>query len=269
MTSGRHRSIRQALEEILSCVICKGRLHDPKLLDCQHSCCLQCLDKWHQVSNGDQNAITCHQCRKMTRLSTEGIVGLPGDFNKNILLDILDTAVDAGSFGSSRSYCTVCDITGKKGMGAKTPAAAFCTNCRDHLCAPCLDEHNEHPLLEEHAVVVTPHGSHLSVLMCREHRNKNLDFFCHNCSKLICSICIRTEHRDHLAEGADDVSESRKRDILEHKRVINGRLLSLKSNCRAFNIDRRASAKHRVASFVTHRKSSFDMVRKVSCTFYI
>ena len=283
-TSVRQRCIRQALEDILLCRVCQGRLTNPRLLVCGHSACVRCLTQWYRdyalllkqdgghtedsdVTEDGRDVISCPTCRKLTFLPPggHGVNLLPADFNKNILLDILDSAADGGSLGSNRSYCTVCDITGRRGVGAKTPATAFCQNCRDHLCAPCLEEHNSLPLLVDHTVVVTPHGSHLSVLMCREHRNKSLDFFCHNCSKLICGICLRTSHRDHLAEGADDVSENRKRDIAELRRALAARHVTLRANGRAFNIDRRASAKRRVATFVAHKSNSFDKVGQIEC----
>ena len=244
--------------------MCMERLKNPKLLQCQHSACADCLIQWNLVSEGanyGSQYLSCPSCRKLTALPPDGVNDLPGDFNKNILLDILDTAETSGGMPSCiRTYCTVCDITG---VGAKTPAIAFCTNCQDHLCSPCLEEHNSLPLLAEHTVVFTPHGSHLSVLMCRQHRNKSLDFFCHTCSKLICTICIRTAHRDHIAEESVVVSEACKRDIAQQKRALEAKLVALKASSRAYSIDRRASPARRVATYKTFTKNSFDTVRHV------
>ncbi len=49
-------------DDLLQCPICLDILHDPKVLDCQHTFCANCL-KAHLVStshtSGTQNVLDC------------------------------------------------------------------------------------------------------------------------------------------------------------------------------------------------------------------
>ena len=50
------------LDDILQCPICLEILHDPKVLDCQHTFCSNCLKVYHASSSRrseSSNSVTC------------------------------------------------------------------------------------------------------------------------------------------------------------------------------------------------------------------
>ncbi|CAF0959579.1 unnamed protein product [Rotaria sordida] len=79
------------IDDLLQCPICLEIFHDPKVLDCQHTFCANCL-KVHLASPSSSilrtsNAIDCPICRRRSNLINNSIDSLPGNY---IVRDIIE-----------------------------------------------------------------------------------------------------------------------------------------------------------------------------------
>jgi len=70
------------LEEQLKCSICLDIYTDPKLLQCFHIYCQQCLVPL-DLSQQGQLGLTCPACRKVTPIPATGVAGLQSAFHIN------------------------------------------------------------------------------------------------------------------------------------------------------------------------------------------
>ncbi|XP_038062381.1 E3 ubiquitin-protein ligase TRIM62-like [Patiria miniata] len=65
----------------LECDICADRYKQPKILDCQHSFCKDCLEQYYTSRHGGQPKIPCPLCRRETVLPKRRIQGLKTNFH--------------------------------------------------------------------------------------------------------------------------------------------------------------------------------------------
>ena len=77
----KFRTSTEILEDFLRCMVCFEPFKAPKVLQCQHTFCEECLSSWNGKGGGGQKGISCPTCRKRTPLPNENnIAGLPSDF---------------------------------------------------------------------------------------------------------------------------------------------------------------------------------------------
>lgn len=81
------------IDDLLQCPICLEIFYDPKVLDCQHTFCSNCL-KVHLSSSSlsglirsPVSAVDCPICRRRTNLLNNSIDSLPGNY---IVRDIIE-----------------------------------------------------------------------------------------------------------------------------------------------------------------------------------
>ena len=79
------------LEEQLNCSICLDTFTDPKLLQCFHVYCQQCLVPLGVRDQQGQLSLTCPTCRQVTPIPPSGVSGLQSAFHINHLLEIQDS----------------------------------------------------------------------------------------------------------------------------------------------------------------------------------
>ena len=79
------------LEEQLNCSICLDTFTDPKLLQCFHVYCQQCLVPLRARDQQGQLSLTCPTCRQVTPIPPSGVAGLQSAFHINHLLEIQDS----------------------------------------------------------------------------------------------------------------------------------------------------------------------------------
>ena len=83
------------LEEELNCAICLDTYTDPKLLQCFHVVCRQCLVKLVVRNQQGQLILTCPTCRQATPIPANGVAGLQTAFHINHLLEIRESLKEA------------------------------------------------------------------------------------------------------------------------------------------------------------------------------
>ena len=81
----------KTLEEQLNCSICLDTFTDPKLLQCFHVYCQQCLVPLGVRDQQGQLSLTCPACRQVTPIPPSGVAGLRSAFHINNLLEIQDS----------------------------------------------------------------------------------------------------------------------------------------------------------------------------------
>ena len=85
--------VLKKLEEQLNCSICLDTYTDPKLLQCFHVYCRQCLVPLGVRDQQGQLSLTCPACRKVTPIPDRGVTGLQSAFHINNLLEIYKDSV--------------------------------------------------------------------------------------------------------------------------------------------------------------------------------
>ena len=84
----------ERVEEQLNCSICLDTYNDPKILQCFHVFCRQCLVPLGVRDQQGQLSLTCPTCRQATPIPARGVAGLQSAFHINNLLEILEDSAN-------------------------------------------------------------------------------------------------------------------------------------------------------------------------------
>ena len=140
------------LEEDLNCSICLDTYTNPKLLQCFHTYCQQCLVPLVDRDQQGQLGLTCPACRQVTPIPLSGVRGLQPAFHINSLLEIQESVkkIPEGQEGqratgdeeaagqdsiSTRSYCF---------EHAEEELKLYCNTCEDLICFECAIQGGKH-----------------------------------------------------------------------------------------------------------------------------
>lgn len=147
MAAGHRRvsTFRAKIQEELICAICLDFLQDPKILNCAHSFCYQCLvgitsSRYSRELARDE--IECPSCRQVTRVPEANVTKLKTNWNLKKLVDIVSeeekkVARDAickrrntrPSIRAGRSpLCTL----------HRRQFEYYCLDCFELLCPKCI-----------------------------------------------------------------------------------------------------------------------------------
>ena len=118
----------EAFKEELSCAICTQELQDPKDLECCHTFCSECLQKWLD-SQCQKTSIPCPVCLKDTDLKDSGVDGLKTSHVIKNLVDQVRSAMVGSMINSP------CKIHGIDGM----TVTINCKTCEQFVCEKCID----------------------------------------------------------------------------------------------------------------------------------
>ncbi|PIK52489.1 hypothetical protein BSL78_10587 [Apostichopus japonicus] len=193
-------------EGALQCSLCLELLKDPKVLDCLHRFCRQCLDELCLKGKAQVGVIVCPCCRQNTNVPAGGAKMLKSDF---LLHDILEKI--QGRAKEVTGQCGSCSNTGE--------LPKFCKTCQCVICLACVTQHEKMKVLQSHVVVSLdsqdvsespPQGETAKVRLgsqkCSVHREETLYYSCTSCAgKIICNTCFNTAHRQHHIKSFEDV----------------------------------------------------------------
>ena len=151
--------VLKKLEEQLNCSICLDTYTDPKLLQCFHVYCQQCLVPLGVRDQQGQLSLTCPACRQVTPIPDRGVAGLKPAFHINHLLEIYKDSVK------------------KLDNPAVTPERAVGGTIVTKVTTPSRN-------MAEY---------------CFEHTEEELKLYCETCGKLVCLQCVIQggKHHDH------------------------------------------------------------------------
>ena len=141
--------VLKQLEEQLNCSICLDTYTDPKLLQCFHVYCRQCLVPLVDRDQQGKLGLTCPICRQVTPVPDRGVAGLQSAFHINRFLEIKESLQrpenpaatleesDVNSVKKAR-YCFVHE---------DKELELYCETCGELICTRCAlngGKHHDH-----------------------------------------------------------------------------------------------------------------------------
>ena len=237
------------LEDQLTCAVCLEAFKYPKLLQCFHVYCKDCLKPLVVQDQQGQLSLCCPTCRQSTLLPPGSTVSdLQPAFHIHHLLEIQEALEKLKE--PQKVQCDKCKLTPR-------PATSYCRDCGEFICAICTTVHREWQTLSEHEVVALEQlesrvkqvdALKKVTLFCSLHNGKELELYCETCEELICHNCTVKKHKEHRYDLVSDTFETHKTEITasmkpieSHLSVVNNSLEELKgranelSNQRASN----------------------------------
>ena len=118
------------LEGQLNCSICLDVFTNPKLLQCSHIFCQQCLARLVRRDQRGQASLTCPTCRQPTLIPANGVNFLSSAVHISQLLDILEEhkAIESAIARKSH-FCLEHD---------KKEVDLYCETCGELVCWKCI-----------------------------------------------------------------------------------------------------------------------------------
>lgn len=186
--------ITDLLFKNVKCYLCLEEFNDPRLLDCYHSFCLDCLNGYLEIF--DEDFIECPLCDKKTERPTDA-----GELKKNIYLQLNETEIGVS--------CSIC--------GEDEFARSHCIECNQDFCRGCIKSHGGITATREHHLMNidkdNPSGTVLRDLYCKIHSEENLNYFCVECQHLICKHCNLTAHKTHTSKHVSEVATTLRKKL--------------------------------------------------------
>ena len=194
---------KSVLMEYLQCTLCMEDMQRSCILQCHHSFCVDCLQKYMAQST-DPQKMTCPICRKVTTLPNGDLTSLPPNFFMDNLKELITKETDGDEdemkvMSSPDRDVAICSLEDCQGE-----AVLYCTICQEYLCQTCNDEHAASRLTKKHKTIRAAEvkgkitSSTKSNHPCGRHPNQMLDMYCKTCDEIICHECFSTEHGDHI-----------------------------------------------------------------------
>ena len=211
------------LEDQLTCAICLDAFKDPKMLQCFHVYCKDCLQRLVVQNQQGQLSLSCPTCRQSTVLpQATGVSGLQSAFHVHHLLEIKDALEKVKQ--PQKVKCDKCKTP--------RPATSYCRDCGEFICATCTTVHSEWDAFAKHEVVpMEQFESKVKqldalkkvTLYCPLHQGKELELYCETCEELICLLCTVNKHcrPEHKYDLVSDTFQKHKAEITTSLEPIN------------------------------------------------
>ena len=179
------------------CGICRKTFDNPRVLDCLHTFCENCIENNLEIEEYDASieySVKCSTCNQLSVLPEDGVKSLPINvFAKNAmdLLIIEDSKENVVK-------CTNCNDD--------EDAMSRCVECTEFLCVVCVTAHRRFRLTKDHRIILldalkydrsTVHRP----VHCPKHDPELFMFYCEVCEELICKECTILMHRGHKYES--------------------------------------------------------------------
>ncbi|XP_038058800.1 tripartite motif-containing protein 10-like [Patiria miniata] len=205
-------------QDHLECSICSCRYKQPKVLDCLHSFCLNCLQELIEWQGPDSTKLTCPLCRRDTKLKGNDVTALPTNFTLGALVEeftMQEQLLDEGQ--GSEIKCQSCDEGNE--------AVSRCMNCDSFLCLECDKGHSRMAALKTHDVntLAQLRSGEISyksklreeVPKCGKHPDQNVSIYCNTCEQLACTTCSVLDHARHSLSGQMEALGKCRQEIAE------------------------------------------------------
>ena len=130
----REEYLQTKLEELLQCSICLDTYTDPKMLQCFHVFCHNCLAGLVR-GNGVHRQITCPTCRQVMVVPPGGVPGLQSAYRVNDIKEIQSTVKALSRDTEERMKCLV---------HQGNELELYCETCRELICFRCAYISSDH-----------------------------------------------------------------------------------------------------------------------------
>ena len=236
------------LKDQLTCAVCLDAFKDPKLLQCFHVYCKDCLQRL-VVGEDDHEGISlrCPTCRQSTPLPPgSNVSDLQPAFHIHNLFEIQKTVEKMRD--PQKLQCDKC----------KTPrqATSYCRDCGEFICDVCNIVHKDWDTFSKHEVVPLEQlESKLKqldslkklTLYCSLHEGKELELYCETCDMLICLHCTIKKHKDHQYDLVGDLFKKYETGITGGLKRIQRRREMVDSTLKQVNEQSQSLSDQRVA----------------------
>ncbi|XP_068155302.1 E3 ubiquitin-protein ligase TRIM33 isoform X1 [Drosophila tropicalis] len=202
---------------LFKCVYCAqllGSNDRPKLLECLHVACSQCVStKFSELDRSLPPLIHCPVCDNASQneyiidnqfLIEQCASGDSGEGNGG-------SPEGQKSSASANIQCSSCSD------GAV--ATSWCVDCSEYICDSCVQAHQRLKITKDHTIKPKDEANNEQLAgtagvdklhMCQLHTQEKLSLFCETCDKLTCRDCQLSDHRDHKYKFAHEIAtESR------------------------------------------------------------
>ena len=204
------------LEDQLTCAICLDAFKDPKLLQCFHIYCKDCLQRLVVTDRQGKLSLCCPTCRQFTVLpDATGVSGLQPALHIHHLFEIRNVLKKVKD--PQKVQCEKCTKTTRT-------ATNFCLDCGKFICGKCTEVHSEWEEISKHEVIsmeqIQSNVKQLVLpkkvtLYCPQHEGMKLDLYCETCGELICLHCTVNKHcrPEHKYDLVGDTFDRHKAEI--------------------------------------------------------
>ncbi|XP_038062457.1 E3 ubiquitin-protein ligase TRIM56-like [Patiria miniata] len=196
----------------LECVICADKYKQPKVLDCMHSFCQTCLEKYYTSRYAGQPKIPCPVCRRETVLPQTRIQGLKTNFHLMGIVEEVSLQEKVACSENTKVICEICD-EGNEAMHR-------CLDCAQNICPNCRKTHLRFAATSNHTVATLEDIRQGKVTVkktpeedeskCHKHKGEVKRFYCETCEELICRDCTVVDHCKPEHHYIDSGKASRK-----------------------------------------------------------
>ena len=212
------------LADQLECSICLQSFTEPKMLQCFHMFCKDCLQP---LVLQDQHGLSlrCPKCHRFTLLPANGVSGLQPAFHIHHLFEVQDALqkVQHGQEGKI-IQCEKCKMK---------EACSYCRDCSKFVCEACIKMHQTWEEYSTHKVISLDQlmsdtmemvPSTKKPLYCFKHPGKELDLFCETDQELICRDCVIVTHQNHEYNLVSKVFSEYQHTITTHLEPVKQQL---------------------------------------------
>ena len=195
-----------AISLMLQCSICQEQFIDPRVLPCQHTFCLHCLEKIAEKRSTTES-IPCPVCCTACDLSMNAIDELPKNIFQADLISIVRQGIiqeHKWSVAGNTRNKQLCTLDADE---CSRPATVYCDICDVYMCEQCELSHKKNKFTRKHQTLAAT--TRQKQQHCPKHKSMLLHLFCDDCSSIMCSSCL-SEHQEHkyrdLKDKVDDFS---------------------------------------------------------------
>ena len=148
-------------EKFLHCALCLEMFTEPKVLPCQHTFCLDCLQKYVKTRTG-KKSVPCPLCNTFAKIPQNKVECLPNNFDiKNLIEHVKSSKSDKTDYKSheipastkktvlelpvpEKDICGTCD-----GICLES----VCMECHMWFCGTCTRAHRRIPATSNHTLM--------------------------------------------------------------------------------------------------------------------
>ena len=257
------RSTSESFEDLLHCMICFEIYRTPKMLNCGHTFCKDCLQGYYRTYQQQRRAqsgkLPCPTCRELTVLPTGGIGALRNDFKVAKIEEMFKTVnIRKEKLRNDGRACDVCRAA-KKTHSAKF----YCDNCRMGYCKDCIKKHEKNPIFKNHKVSSKGGPASVEHAQCKVHANEQAKYFCRSCEQLICTMCIMNEHDGHNVIEVDELFSQHQDDVRTLQNVVTVKLEQLRRRAADLEALRTLNLKSCQQAEINIKQRTRDMIEEI------
>lgn len=194
------------MESELRCPVCHEFFSNPVMLQCTHHVCIA-----HASNVQPNERIACPACAEYT------VVPRGGLRINNALQSLVDLWQEQQQQSEPDPASTMC------GMCEEAWASKRCVQCSGSLCDDCALTSHSKGFFRDHTIIDLAPGTYAaendnfdfaSKLLCDEHTEEKLNFYCLDCRRSVCSHCLLIgEHKGHQQTPIDEAFETGKETL--------------------------------------------------------